>query len=97
MIKIWLCWKFSIRTADLNRLARQPACRWDFRLPRADMLAQYSPHFFDGLRVPLGRVTGASDLFRLHAVNMSTLVSDHPVGFAVDRAVAEHGNDLEVK
>jgi hypothetical protein len=28
---------------------------------------------------------------------MGALVSDHAVGFAGDRSVAEHGNDLEAK
>ena len=40
---------------------------------------------------------GTDDPFRLHSVNMGALVSDHAVGFSSDRAVAEHGNDLEGK
>ena len=61
--------------------------------PRADGLTQDAPHFLDRLGMPLCRVAGADDFFRLDALDVGAFVGHHAVGLSGDWSFAEHGDD----
>src|SRR6266513_4571574 len=51
--------------------------------PRADVLTQDAPHFLDRLGMPLCRVAGADDFFRLDALDVGAFEGTTPSVFPV--------------